>query len=264
LLGNDPGGFHRCDHLKPKLLIAIILTYYNNSVINKTMKPHEFKSARLEKGWTQTQAAAHMAMTQAYLNYLENGKRRLTPELVRRATSVYGLSPEVLPVADTFTPRQTDDQRLTELLARLGYPGFSYLRAHTLKKHPSEVLLTALAQKSLDVRVAEALPWVAMKYAQPQSWLVENARRFNLQNRLGFVVSLARRVAELRGEGARSMELSQLENMLDDSRLAREDVFYRPSRTEGETEWLRKNRTEDAMHWNLLTDMRPEHLQYAS
>ena len=23
LLGNDPGGFHRCDHLKPKLLIAI-------------------------------------------------------------------------------------------------------------------------------------------------------------------------------------------------------------------------------------------------
>ena len=123
---------------------------------------------------------------------------------------------------------------------------------------------SALAQKSLDARVAEALPWVALKYVQADSWIVENARKFNLQNRLGFVVSLAKRVAEMRHEAARSTELSQLENLLDDSRLAKEDAFYRPPRTEGEREWLRKNRTEDAVHWNLLTDMRPEHLQYAS
>ena len=205
-----------------------------------------------------------MGMTQPYLNFLENGKRRLTPELVRRATSVYGSSPEVLPVADVFAPAESDDQRLTELLAKLGYPGFVYLRARAPRKHPFEVLLTALAPKILDARVAEALPWVAMEYAQPDSWLVENARKFNLQNRLGFVVSLARRVAEMRHEGARSATLSQLENLLDDSRLTKEDAFYRPPRTEGEKEWLRKNRTKDAADWNLLTDMRPEHLQYAS
>ena len=227
------------------------------------MKTSEFKSARLVKGWTQTQAATHLRMTQAYLNFLESGKRRLTPELVRRATSVYGLSPELLPVGAAFAPAETDDQRLTELLAKLGYPGFGYLRARTPGKHPFEVLLTALAQKSLDARVGEALPWVAMKYAQPDPWLVENARKFNLQNRLGFVVSLARRVAEMRHEGSRSAKLTELENLLDDSRLAKEDSFYRPPRTEGEREWLRKNRTEDAAHWNLLTDMRPEHLQYA-
>jgi transcriptional regulator with XRE-family HTH domain len=228
------------------------------------MKAHELRSARLNKGWTQTQAAAHLRVTQAYLNFLENGKRRLTPELVRRATSVYGLSPEVLPVADTFTPSHTDDQRLTEWLARLEYPGFSYLCPRSPRKNPAEVLLTALAQKSLDGRVAEALPWIVMRYAQPDPWLVENARRFNLQNRLGFVVSLARRVAEVQNNAARSMELSQLENMLDESRLAKEDVFYRPPRTESEREWLRNNRTNDAAHWNLLTDMQPEHLQYAS
>ena len=95
------------------------------------MKPQELRSARLNKGWTQTQAAAHLGMTQAYLNFLENGKRRLTPVLVRKAASVYGLSPEVLPVADVFLPVQTDHQKLTEMLAKLGYPGFSYLRAHT-------------------------------------------------------------------------------------------------------------------------------------
>jgi transcriptional regulator with XRE-family HTH domain len=228
------------------------------------MKSSKFKSARLAKGWTQTQAAAHMGMTQAYLNFLENGKRRLTPELVRRATSVYGLSPELLPIADFFVPTETDDQRLTELLGKLDYPGFAYLRTRALTKNPFELLLTALAQERLDARVAEALPWVAMKYARPDSWLVENARKFNLQNRLGFVVSLARRVAEMRHEGIRATELSQLENLLDDSRLAKEDSFYRPARTESEKDWLRKNRTEDAVHWNLLTDMRPEHLQYAT
>jgi transcriptional regulator with XRE-family HTH domain len=227
------------------------------------MTAPELKSARLNKGWTQTRAATHMRMTQAYLNFLENGKRRLTPELVRRATSVYGLSPEVLPVADAFTPPDVDDQRLTALLAQLEYPGFMYLRSHPPKKNPSEVLLTALAKESLDGRVAEALPWVAMKYAQPERWLVENARRFNLQNRLGFVVSLGRRVAEMRGEGARTVELKQLENMLDEGRLAKEDFFYRPPRTEGERAWLKRNRTHDAEHWNLLTDMRAEKLQYA-
>jgi transcriptional regulator with XRE-family HTH domain len=228
------------------------------------MKRDEFKSARLTKGWTQTQAAAHMGMTQAYLNYLENGKRRLTPDLVRRATSVYGLPPQVLPVDDTFTPVQTDDRQMTELLARLGYPGFSYLRARVQKRHPFEVLLTGLAQESLEARVAEALPWVVLKYGQSDPWLVGNARKFNLQNRLGFVVSLARRVAEVRSDRPRSAELTELESLLDESRLVKEDAFYRPPRTDSEREWLRKNRTEDAVHWNMLTDLRPEHLQYAS
>jgi hypothetical protein len=102
------------------------------------------------------------------------------------------------------------------------------------------------------------------RYAQPEPWLVENARKFNLQNDLGFVVALARQLAEKQGNEVRSKELRQLENELDDSRLAKEDVFYRPLRTESEGEWIRKHRTEDAAHWNLLTDMRLEDLQYAS
>ena len=227
------------------------------------MTPYEFKSARLDKGWNQTQAAAKLGVSQAHLNCLEHGKRRLTPELVRRATSVYGLSPEVLPTPDTFAPGPVDDQRLTELLARLNYPGFVYLTTKTHKKNPSEFLLTALSQQSIDARVAAALPWVALKFAKLDSWLVENARRFNLQNRLGFVVTLARRIAESQNN-QRLLELRQLEKALDESRLVKEDYLPRPPRTESEKEWLRTNRTEDAAHWNLLTRMRSEHFQYAS
>jgi hypothetical protein len=202
-------------------------------------------------------------MTQAYLNYLEHGKRRLTPEVVRRATSVYGLSLRTLPVTDMFVPVETNDQHLAEVLSTLGYPGFSYLRSHTAKKHPNEFLLTALAQKSLDGRVAEALPWVAANSAELNSWLVENARKFNLQNRLGFVVSLARHAVGKLNVSTRTVQLDRVQMLLDDSRLVKEDYFYRPPRTEGEGQWLKTNRTDDAVHWNLLTDMKAEHLQYA-
>lgn len=89
-------------------------------------------------------------MTQAYLNLLENGKRRLTPRVVRRAVSVYGFSPEALPVGESFVPTQTSDDQLVEWLVRLGHPGIAYLKTHTARKNPYKVLLTALGQTSLD------------------------------------------------------------------------------------------------------------------
>ena len=227
------------------------------------MKSQELKQARQHRGWTQEEAASHLGVTQSYLNLLENGKRRLTSKVVRRTVSVYGLSPEVLPLEEDFVPAQTNDDQLVEWLARLEYPGFAYLKTHAARKNPYEVLLTALGQTSLDGRVAEALPWVAMKYARPDTWLVETARKFNLQNKLGFVVRLGRRVAESHSDNARSKELGKLEEMLEESRLAKEGFFYRPPMTEREREWLSKNRTADAAHWNLLADMRLEQLSYA-
>ena len=230
------------------------------------MKPHELKAARLKKGLVQAQAAKSLGVSQSYVNLLENGKRRLTPRLARRVTTLYGLSPEVLPVSEEFVPTHTNDQRLAESLAKLGYPGFAYLRTHVPSKNPHEVLLTALGQDRLEARVAEALPWVAMHYSHRGSkWLVEQARKFNLQNRLGFVVSLALSVAERVSdhENTTVQSLRELRSKLDESRLVKEDVFYRPPRTESERQWLTQNRSEEAVYWNLLTDLRPEHLQYA-
>jgi len=230
------------------------------------MKPHELKAARLKKGLVQAQAAKSLGVSQSYVNLLENGKRRLTPGLARRVTTLYGLSPEVLPVPEEFVPTRTSNQRLAESLAKLGYPGFAYLRTHVPSKNPDEVLLTALGQDKLEARVAEALPWVAMYYSHRGSkWLVEQARKFNLQNRLGFVVSLALSVAQRVSdhENTTVQSLRELRSKFDESRLVKEDVFYRPPRTESERQWLMQNRSEEAVHWNLLTDLRPEHLQYA-
>jgi transcriptional regulator with XRE-family HTH domain len=232
------------------------------------MKPHELKAARLTKGLGQTEVAARLGVSQAYVNMLEKGKRRLTPELTRRLAALYELPPELLPLSEEFSPKPTDAEHLAQALGKLGYPGFAYLRSHVARKNPGEVLLTALGQDVLEARVAEALPWVAMHYAQVgPNWLAEQARKFNLQNRLGFVVDLALRVTEGNPQQYGNVEfasLRELKSKLDESRLAKEDAFYRRPRTDSEKEWLLQNRSEDAQHWNLLTGMRPEHLQYAA
>lgn len=113
--------------------------------------------------------------------------------------------------------------------------------------------------------MAQALPWLMLRYWQAGSdWLIGEARKLNLQNRLGFVVNLARLVSENhRAQNEqRSHALGQLETTLNTSRLANEDAFYRQPHTDGERGWLLKNRSEEARHWNLRTDLRPEHLQY--
>lgn len=91
---------------------------------------------------------------------------------------------------------------------------------------------------------------------------VENAHRFNLQNRLGFVVALARRVADMRDQATRSTELSRLESMLRDSRLVKED-FFLPSASDGERGRVVEGKPDRQCEvLDLLTDISPEHLRY--
>lgn len=245
--------------------MRVRLTYYKAVIEWSRMEARELQAARLKHGWGQVEAARRLGMSQPYLAMLESGKRRLTPNLVRKAALVYDLPPTELPVPETFTPAQeVGPQRLVEYLARLNYPGFAYLRPRVRKKNPGEVLLSALAQARLEARVGEALPWLLLHYWQMDfRWVVELAKKFDLQNRLGFVVSLARRLSEASTETERTNALSRLEATLDHSRLAREDFFFRPPRNRAERQWLMENRPVEAEHWNLLSDLRPEHLPYA-
>ena len=229
------------------------------------MRTRDLKAERRRHGWGQVEAAGRLGVSQPYLAMLENGKRRLTPALARKVVAAYGLPPVELPVPAAFAPAEkVDGQRLVEDLAKLDYPGFAYVRTRVRSKHPGEVLLTALAQESLEGRAAEALPWLLLRYWHMDlTWLVVVAKKFDLQNRLGFVVNLARQLSERGVEAERTKALASLEFLLESSRLAREDYFYRPPRNDRERQWLAQNRPEAAQHWNLLSDLRPEHLQYA-
>jgi hypothetical protein len=176
------------------------------------------------------------------------------------------MSPLALPFRE-YT-RNLGAQHLAQQLASLGYPGFRSMRA-AWKRNPVQVLLDALAQDNLEARLTEALPWLLTNYGDMsetnRAWLVEQSRLRNLTNRLGFVVTLAKEVLLRKGENTsrRYNSLAMLEARLSEGRLDKEDTLCQ-SLSPGEQQWLRETRPQGAAFWHLLTDWRPEHLQYVT
>jgi transcriptional regulator with XRE-family HTH domain len=214
----------------------------------------QLKEARLVRGQNQQQAADHFGVSQAYFSMLEKGLRRPSRKLAQRLMRFYSLPPTVLPT----TPLDTTEGS-PEVLARelgwLGYPGFAHLATGQKKMNPADFLLAALSQNNLEARTAEGLPWLVAKYPDMNSaWLVQNARSKNLQNRLGFAVTLAQRASS-------NGTLLSLEKELEDSKLVKEDSFCREL-SDGERRWLREHRSAEAEKWNLLSDLRPESVRY--
>jgi transcriptional regulator with XRE-family HTH domain len=213
------------------------------------------KRAREARGWTQAEAAERLGVSQGYVSLLESGARPLPHRLAPSVRKTLGLSPSALPPGEL----NLDPDRLPGALGALGYEPFGYLQDRV--RNPAALLLSALRQKDLPSRVIEALPWLALHFADPnREWLGERARLHDVQNRLAYVVTLA---SELAG-AAVAARLQELVKQLEPSRLAREDTLCHDSMTESERRWLRQRRSRLAAHWNLLTDLTREHLPYAS
>lgn len=217
------------------------------------MQQEDLKQARLRRGDTQQEAATRMGVTQAYFSMLENGLRVPSFDLARKLIREYEASPTLLPLSNT--PLSVTRDFLARELASLGYPGFAHLRQGAARVNPARFLLLALAEANLEARVAEGLPWLVFRYPGMNcDWLVQQARSKNLQNRLGFCVTLAR----LAGGNA---SLQKPEQELLDSKREKEDSFCREL-NEPERRWLREHRSEQAREWHLLSDLRPDALRY--
>jgi transcriptional regulator with XRE-family HTH domain len=224
--------------------------------------PEQLRSARRAAGITQHQAAARLGVSQAYLALIETGRRRVTAKLASGFGSLYGLGPTALPL-DAKPIDQWSSASLAAALARLGYPGFRYLRGGR-RHNPASLLLAAVAASNLEVRVAEALPWlVAQCSGLDWEWLMREARVRDLQNRLGFLVTLGRELASMRGDLMAAEALRPVEESLNRSRLVREDTLCQDSLSTPERRWLRQTRPAAARHWNLLTDLDSPTLPYA-
>ena len=219
---------------------------------------------RKQAGLTQLEAAARLGVSQPYLSLLERGQRKVTERVARAAARVFGLSPATLPVPPEFRGEAHTRERLPCYLAALSYPGYLHLRAGR-PVNPAVVVLEALSDSELDARVAQALPWVLERYAELDwNWLVSQARLRNLQNKLGFLVSLA---AELAGQrvdkAATESRLRQVEQELEKSRLVAETSLSREEMPPAERAWLRANRPHLAERWNVLTNLTVQQLPYA-
>lgn len=221
---------------------------------------------REKKGWNQAQAARRLGVSQPYLSLLEREERRVPERLARKATDIYGLSAAALPLEAVSEELRTAGQgTFARDLAALGYTGLAYLGARRRKRNPAKVLLSGLNTADLDSRLIEALPWVVWNFPDMDwRWVTRVAKLNDLQNRLGFVTDVARRIAEKHGEEEKAKFLAERAAELERSRLAREDTLCHYSLTEAERRWLREHRSAEAEHWGLLTDLSPEHLSYAA
>jgi transcriptional regulator with XRE-family HTH domain len=218
----------------------------------------ELKKARTRTGLTQIEAAAGLGVSQTYLSLLEKGRRPVTRALNKRAVRVFQLSPTEVPLrTDLWNVRPATNEKLAADLAGLGYPGFSHLKPGKLR-NPAEVLIAALAAEDLEARLVEALPWVLLRYAG-LDWnlLIMAAKVRDVQNRLGFLTNLARRVAQSNGDFKTAALLEKKESELEESRLLRENTLCRKV-TRAERRWMSENPYPEAEHWRILTRLSPQ------
>jgi hypothetical protein len=146
----------------------------------------------------------------------------------------------------------------------LGYVGFAHLRKGR-RLNPTELLLSTLRADDVDGRVVKALPWLLLRYPDLRwDWLVRLVKQEDLQNRLGFLVSLARGLAEARQDDGTAAILRVWEQRLEPSRLLRSDSFSRSTMTAAERRWLASHRSPTAQHWNVLSTLTVEQLRDAA
>jgi transcriptional regulator with XRE-family HTH domain len=224
------------------------------------MSGEQLRETRERLGLTQQAAARKWRLSQTYVSFLERDKRPVPARLARLLAREDPRLATALPVR----ARATQVNELPETLGALGYERFSYLGDSQKLANPAAVVLDALKAPVLESRVTEALPWVLVSFSDLDwAWLVAEAKLANLQNRLGFLVSLARQVAERKGDVEAARVLAKAEGALEEARLAKEDSLGRDL-TDAERVFLREHRLPLAAHWNLLTSLQLDQLRYAS
>ena len=207
------------------------------------------ETVRKRQGFTQVQAAKLLGLSQPMLSHMETGKRNVSLEVAQRAAELFGGDPTALPLDPL--PRHSDETLASEL-GRLGYPGYAHLSGRL--RNPAEFLLDALDHSDLDVRTTEGLPWVVLRYSHLDwSWLLREVKLRNRQNRLGFVTSLANKMALQNGPLVVLNVLEPVLRELEDARLAKEDTLCQESWPRSRKQHVRALRSKLAVHWKLDT-----------
>lgn len=227
------------------------------------MNGSQLLQARQNRNWEQIETAEKLGVSQSYLSLLETGKREITKKISLRAVKLFGFSPTALPIESKFEELvSVKNDELAQDLGTLGYPKFAFLKSKKTK-NPLEVLFLALKIENLESRLVEALPWIIFTYSD-LDWekLFKLIKINDLQNKLGFLLCLAREIAERLKDGQKVEFLREREAELAKSRLLQETSFSR-NLTETEKKWLKTNRSADAKFWRVLSDLEVKHLDYA-
>jgi len=223
------------------------------------MSGRSLKRARLKAGLSQLEAAKALGVSQSLLSRMEAGQRQVTQAVSELALRLWPVPPEELPLTGQ---RSSSDEQLAADLGALGYPGFRYL--HGTVRNPAELLFDALDRADLDARVLEGLPWLVLQFPEMDwEWLVLNAKLHNLQNRLGYLLNLAAKVA-LRLQPQQAASFYGWLSALFEARLAKTDTLCQESWPPSQRRHAHLKRTKLAAFWNLDTRLTENDLAFLS
>lgn len=230
------------------------------------MQGFDLNRYRKDKRRTQVETAGALGVSQTYLSLLEAGKRPLTEGLRRKAVRYFDLPASEMPARfSSGELAMASDDEVAADLADLGYLGFGHLkRKRPRRQNPADVLLGTLAGRQRDARIIEALPWLVLTYPDLE-WpeVIKAAKIHDLQNRLGFVVSLAGEIADAQSDTKLVEKLRSVEQTLERSMLAAEDTLCNQGMTKAERDWVRSNRSVAAENWRILTGLTSKLIRYA-
>lgn len=223
------------------------------------MQENNLRTARKEHAWNQEELARQLGVSQTLVSLWEHGRRKPPKKRVAQLRRLgVKLDPTLLPLRE-FSPSLDFPREL----ANLGYPGFAHFVHGEPDLNPAQFLVLALAQDNLERRTAEGLPWVALRYSKMDwEWVRRETRLWDLQNRLGFTLSMAKKLALEQGQSEPARTLEKQEQLLRNSLLAREDTYCNERMTASERVWLQTNRSAEAAAWHVLSDLAPEYISY--
>ncbi len=220
------------------------------------------QNVRKHRGWNQQQLASLLGVSQTLVSLWENGQRKVPASRLQQLRQLgMELNPTELPMRDETSLGEVD---YAQELSNQGYPGFAHFRSGEPSWNPAQLLVEALSERNLDRRVAEALPWLVLRYSEMNwDWVRREAKLRNLQNRLGFTLLLARKLGVQKQEGEVAASLERQEASLRESLLAKEDTYCNEDMTQAERRWLQTMRSAEASTWNILSDLQPAYLTHA-
>jgi transcriptional regulator with XRE-family HTH domain len=219
------------------------------------------RNIRKQQGWNQKEIALRLGVSQTLVSLWEQNERRLP---TRRLHQLWQLGMKMdateLPMRNNLKSAKVN---YAQELSNLGYPGFAHFQSGEPKWNPAQLLVKALSEHDLDRRVVEALPWLVLHYSEMNwDWVRREAKLLDLQNRLGFTLALARKLAVKKQQLDVANRLEQQEKALGGSLLVKEDTYCYDGMTQSERRWLQTRRSPDATTWHVLSDLEPAYLTH--
>ena len=225
------------------------------------MTSANLRSFRKQQGWNQQELALRLGVSQTLVSLWEHGERKLPTRRWHQLRQL-GLKMDAsgLPMRDKLNPAKVD---YAQELSNLGYPGFAHFQSGEPNWNPAQLLVKALSEHDLDRRAVEALPWLVLRYSEMDwDWVRREAKLLDLQNRLGFTLALAKKLAVQKQRFDVAYRLGQQAEALGGSLLAKEDTYCYDSMTQSERKWLQTRRSSDATTWHVLSDLEPAYLTH--